>query len=166
MRPDRSGETIEDAHRIAVRVMWSLQASLDKLATLMPLNAAWLAAAGPDDLEQIDAFLKRFANLVEAGRRLHRAAIVQAAEGESTMAAQEINQRLETLNLLTSADRWYQVIGARNATTHEYAADFDITAEAITEAFDAAKIALEMVRFTLTEVRRRFPESSPELQWP
>ncbi len=82
------------------------------------------------------------------------------------MAAQEINQRLETLNLLTSADRWYQVIGARNATTHEYAADFDITAEAITEAFDAAKIALEMVRFTLTEVRRRFPESSPELQWP
>ena len=135
--------------------------ALEKLSAQMPFTAE--AAARLDGASEmlIDAFLKWFENVVEAGGKLFRAALHQAGDDHRGLGPSEIELRLESYGFIESAERWRQLVGVRNRTVHAYADDPEDLAEALTEAYQAAMEASRIVRGLLEHLRRRFPDSSP-----
>lgn len=147
---------IRAAYVIAERVIPALE---DPLADLRnwTFSEEELAGLGSPEKKDLDAFLKRFENGVEAGRRLFRATLMQGREEQRGLSAGEVATRMEQLGLLDSADRWAAIVAARNAATHDYAVDLEDLAEALPRAYTAAAEVLGVVRTLLSRLRHRFP---------
>ena len=148
------------AYMVAERTLASIEESLLELAP-WTFEKEQLASLNSADRKALDAFLKRFENLVEAGRRLFRAALIQGREEQRGLSAGEVALRMEQLGLIDSADAWAQVVSARNTAAHDYSADLEEAAEALPLAYAAAASAVEIVRSLVLRLRVRFP-TDPE----
>ena len=100
------------------------------------------------------AFLKRFENAVEAGRRVFRAALAAIAVDVADMSTFDILDAAEREAALASAAGWRDVMRARNVIVHEYSMAPAEAAAALANALVAAQAAAELLDGALLAITR------------
>ena len=100
------------------------------------------------------AFLKRFENAVEAGRRLFRVSLVAVAEDVFDLSTLAILEGAEREGVLASAEGWRDVMRMRNKVAHEYAMTPEEAAAALVNALEAAQAAVELLDGALLAITR------------
>ena len=126
-------------------------AEAQALGALTPERVAGLNAA---ERTVLLAFLKRFENAVEAGRRLFRAALAAIAEDVMEMSTFDILDAAEREAVLASAAGWRDVLRARNVVVHEYSMAPAEAAAALANALVAAQAASELLDGALQAIAR------------
>ena len=121
------------------RIRSALASSVGQMSLLGDLDEERLETLGEDERQRVDAFLKRFENGVEGGRRLFRGALESIGEHDSTLSVRDIQNKAEKFGLIDSADAWRMAVEARNEVSHEYGMDLGHAAEAIARALEQAR---------------------------
>ena len=127
------------------RLADELHVGLEEVTALGHLTEDRLARFTSSERIVLLAFLKRFENAVEAGKRLFRAALVLIAEDVLSMATREMIQAAEREKILASAAEWNDVVRARNIVAHEYAMTPAEAATAVENAVIAAATAIDLL---------------------
>lgn len=101
-----------------------LEASQAKLAPLFPLDADRLEALDPTAEEAMDAFLKRFEQLVTTIQdQLFRAIALVESEDLTGMSRRDVTERMEGLGAIPSASQFRDLVVLRNRLSHLYPDD-------------------------------------------
>ena len=101
-----------------------LEASRTKLAPLFPLDPGRLEILDPDDEEAIDAFLKRFEQVVTTIQdQMFRSIALAEAEDLSAMSRRDVAERMERLGAIPSAAAFRNLVILRNRLSHLYPDD-------------------------------------------
>jgi hypothetical protein len=110
------------AHAIARR----LRKSYRQLAGLFPLSPASLSELDDDDQQAVDAFLKRFEQLVSAIQdTLFRGLAVLERESLAGRSRRDVAELMERLGALSSSRRFGEIAVVRNRLAHLYPTDPD-----------------------------------------
>ncbi len=146
---DRARQTVAAAERI----LSSLTESLAEMDALAPLDEARLETLPVGERRTVDAFLKRFQDAVEAGRRLFRVVLVLLDEDQSGLSAIDVMNMAEKYGVLPSALVWRDVVKARKEIAHGYAMTLAAAARAINAALPVARQAADQLRAAITALR-------------
>ena len=115
-----------------------LDRSSKKLAQHFPLTASTVTALPPDVEDDIDAFLKRFEQLVNAIQdELFKAMAVLGGEEVRGLSRREIAELMERLGALPSAATFRTLVAIRNRIAHVYPEDPARQARNLNEAYSA-----------------------------
>lgn len=109
-----------------------------KLAQRFPMNAATIAALPPETEDDLDAFLKRFEQLVNTLQdEIFKAIAVLGGEDIHGLARREIAELMERLGALPSAATFRTLVAIRNRVAHVYPDDPARQAANLNEAYAA-----------------------------
>lgn len=122
----------------STRLRDELRIGVEEMGALGPLSPERIEAFTPADRRVVLAFLKRFENAVEAGRRLFRAALLLAAVDVLDMSTFDMLASAEREGVLRSAAGWRDVMRVRNVVAHEYAMTPEEAAAALENALRSA----------------------------
>lgn len=123
----------------------SLQRSLTRLAPLFPVTAERLAGLAEPEQEAMDAFLKRFENLVNHLQdQVFRLAIEVVRAGDTAaLSRRDVLDGLEKVGALASADAFLDAARVRNRLAHVYPDDPERQAGQLNRAWAGAAHALD-----------------------
>lgn len=120
--PERS--LLSGALRAMAGCLRRLEASRAKLGPLFPLRADQLEELDPGEEEALDAFLKRFEQLVAAIQdQMFRAIALAEAEDLGGMSRRDVAERMERLGAIPSASQFRDLVVLRNRLSHLYPDD-------------------------------------------
>jgi uncharacterized protein YutE (UPF0331/DUF86 family) len=115
-----------------------LQRSQKKLASRFPLAPAELRALPPDAEDDLDAFLKRFEQLVSTIQdEVFKAIAVLGGEDVRNLSRREIAELMERLGAVSSATMFRTLVAIRNRVAHVYPDDPDRQTRNLNEAYAA-----------------------------
>ena len=126
----------------SMRLRDELRIGVEEMEGLGPLSPERIESFTSDDRRVVLAFLKRFENAVEAGRRLFRAALLLAAVDVMELSTFEMLASAEREGVLGSAAGWRDVMRTRNVVAHEYAMTPQEAAHALQNALQSAGSAM------------------------
>ncbi len=140
-------EALGKADTVAVR----LRRSQERLGRLFPVAASVIGSMREDDLESIDALIKRVENLQDIlQRRVFRALLMAKGEAVRGQPAPAIADRLEARGAIVSAAQWKNLADLRNRLAHDYPLNPDLQADRINGAF----AAIAPLTGTLDQIRQ------------
>ncbi len=135
-----------------------LERSQKQLARWFPLTAATLAVLPTDAEDDIDAFLKRFEQLVNAIQdEAFKAVAVLGGEDIRGLARREITELMERLGAVPSAATFRTLITIRNRITHVYPDDPQRQARNLNEAYGSVDDVLAAHTAVHRYLERRVP---------
>lgn len=112
--------------------------SQKKLAQRFPLNAATVLTLSPEAEDDLDAFLKRFEQLVNTLQdEIFKAIAVLGGENIRGLARREIAELMERLGALPAAATFRTLTAIRNRIAHVYPDDPERQAANLNEAYAA-----------------------------
>jgi hypothetical protein len=115
-----------------------LERSHANLAPVFPLAAAAIAAMDPDTEDDLDAFLKRFEQLVNTVQdELFKAIAVVGGEDTRSMARREVAELMERLGAIPSAAKFRTLVAIGNRIAHIYPDEPERQASNLNEAYAA-----------------------------
>lgn len=115
-----------------------LRRSQKKLTQRFPLNAAAVGNLSPEIEDDLDAFLKRFEQLVNTLQdEIFKAIAVLGGEDIRGLARREIAELMERLGALPSAATFRTLTAIRNRVAHVYPDDPERQATNLNEAYAA-----------------------------
>ena len=115
-----------------------LERSHQKLARHFPLGAATIATLSPNVEDDLDAFLKRFEQLVNILQDdLFKAIALLGGEDIRGLARREIAELMERLGVIPSAGSFRILVAIRNRVAHVYPDDPERQARNVNEAYAA-----------------------------
>ena len=121
-----------------------LQRSLNRLQALFPIDAESLQSLNPRRQDDIDAFLKRFEQLVLT---LQDQVFVGLATGEGEdpreLSRRDLAELMERLHAIPSAEEFRNFVGIRNRLVHLYPEEPDRQAANLNAAYEATPRLLE-----------------------
>ena len=124
-----------------------LQRSLSRLEALFPIDAAGLQSLEPRRQDDIDAFLKRFEQLVLTLQdQVFIGLAIREGEEPRELSRRDLAELMERLGAIPSADQFRSFIGIRNRLDHLYPEEPDRQAANLNAAFEAAPGLLEAAR--------------------
>lgn len=134
----------------------TLLRSRTRLAPLFPLDAARVAALAEEEREALDAFLKRFENLVNHLQdQVFRLAVDHARAGDTAgMSRRDVLDYLEKIGALESADAVLDATRARNRLAHVYPDEPERQAGQLNRVFATSVAALDAVHSVRDWARR------------
>lgn len=160
MTPDETalaGQALRAAEGCARRLARSRQI----LAGAFPLSAATISAPDPALEDGLDAFLKRFEQLVNSIQdELFKVVAMVGDEDLRGLSRREVSELMDRLGVLPSAATFRGLVAIRNRIAHVYPEDPDRQAQNLNEAYDAVPdlfAAWETVRRYLAD---RLPRSA------
>jgi uncharacterized protein YutE (UPF0331/DUF86 family) len=122
-----------------------LQRSQKKLASRFPLAPAELRALPPDAEDDLDAFFKRFEQLVSTIQdEVFKAVVVLGGEDARSLSRREIAELMERLGALPSAATFRTLVAIRNRIAHVYPDDPDRQTRNLNEAYAAVDDVLSV----------------------
>ena len=122
------------AHAVAVR----LGKSHRRLQGLFPISAASLPELDDEGQLAVDAFLKRFEQLVSAIQdTLFRGLAVLEGESLAGRSTRDVAELLERLGALSSSRRFGEIAVVRNRLAHLYPTDPERQAANLNAAYEA-----------------------------
>ena len=120
-----------------------LQRSHRKLASRFPLAPADLRTLPPDAEDDLDAFLKRFEQLVGAIQdEVFKAIAMLGGEDVRPLSRREITELMERLGALPSATTFRTLVAIRNRIAHVYPDDPERQTRNLNEAYAAVNDVL------------------------
>lgn len=136
------------------RIQAALASSVEQMASLGDLDESRFENLNDEERQRVDAFLKRFENGVEGGRRLFRGALELIGEHDPTLSVRDIQNKAEKFGLIMSAGEWRQAVDARNEVSHEYGMNFDQAAEAVARALEQARYVAGALAMAMDALER------------
>jgi hypothetical protein len=131
------------AERCAVR----LQRSVARLQALFPLDAARLQTLEPRRQDDIDAFLKRFEQLVLTMQdQVFIGLAMREGEDPREQSRRDLAELMARLRAIASADEFLTFAAIRNRLARLYPEDLDRQATNLNAAYEAAPRLLEAAR--------------------
>ena len=129
-----AGEALRSAEGCARR----LARSQAKLAAQFPLAPARLTALPPDVEDDLDAFLKRYEQLVNTIQdELFRVVAIVGGEDVRGLARREVAELMDRLGALPSAASFRLLVAIRNRIAHSYPDDPERQAGNLNAAYSA-----------------------------
>ena len=128
----------------AQRTSKLLQSSIERLSDLMPLKDNALSSLGAGDLERLDAFRVRFADLQDAiGNKLFRSLLL--LEEERFGSQLDVLNKISKRRIITSLADWKNLREIRNLFSHEYPENDKERADALNVAYEKSNELLAIV---------------------
>src|SRR5262245_60113281 len=101
----------------------------------------------PDVEDDIDAFLKRYEQLVGTiQEELFKAIAILGAEDVRSLACREVAELMARLGAISSADRFGELVAIRNRIAHIYPDDPDRQSANLNSAYEAIADLLAVYR--------------------
>lgn len=148
-RPRRYDESIAALLRVnleeTARAARNLGVSIRRTEDLFPLDGARLATLNEAELERLDAFRVRYADVQDllAGK-LFRGLL--KLEEEPVLSQLDVLNAMDKRGIIESFESWKQLREIRNAFMHDYPEDADERAEALNLAAVGAPRLLGVLR--------------------
>ncbi len=143
-------------HRLTRRVLARLQSSAAKLQDLFPLPASAIDHLTEPRQETLDAFLKRFEQVVDlVENRLFRGLALLEGEDLAERSKRDITLLMERLDVVGAADAWSACSMLRNKLAHDYPDAPELRAERVNAAFASIPLLTETLRRIEARVRSR-----------
>lgn len=137
MTPEEAA-LVDQALRAAEACARRLRRSQQKLAPLFPLTAQSIERTSPEAEDDLDAFMKRFEQLVSTVQdELFKAIGLLGGEETRSLARREVAELMDRLGALPSAARFRTLVAIRNRITHVYPDRPERQASNLNEAFAA-----------------------------
>ncbi len=135
-----------------------LRRSHDALGRLFPLAAEAVHALDPVAEDAVDAFLKRYEQLVlTIQEELYEAVAAVGGEDIRSLARREVTELMARLGALPAADRFRTVVAIRNRITHVYPDDPGRQARNLNEALGTVPELLAAYESVRRYLERRLP---------
>ena len=124
-----------------------LQRSLSRLQALFPIDVAGLESLEPRRQDDVDAFLKRFEQLVLTLQdQIFVGLAIREGEDPRELSRRDVAELMERMRAIPSADQFRSFVGIRNRLAHLYPEEPDRQAANLNAAFEAAPRLLEAAR--------------------
>ena len=137
MTPEETA-LVDQALRAAEGCARRLRRSQRKLAPLFPLTAQAIEGTSPEAEDDLDAFMKRFEQLVSTVQdELFKAIALLGGEDTRNLARREVTELMERLGALPSAARFRTLVAIRNRIARVYPDRPERQASNLNEAFAA-----------------------------
>ncbi len=121
-----------------------LRRSLDRLQALFPIDAESLPSLNPRRQDDIDAFLKRFEQLVLSLQdQVFVGLAIREGEDPGELSRRDLAELMERLRALPSADEFRNFVGIRNRLAHLYPEEPERQAANLNAAYEATPRLLE-----------------------
>jgi hypothetical protein len=115
-----------------------LERSRRTLAGRFPLTASNIAALAPETEDDLDAFLKRFEQLVSMLQgEVFKAIAVIGGEDLHELSRREVSELMERLGAIPSAAIFRTLVAIRNRVSHVYPDEPERQARNVNEAYAA-----------------------------
>lgn len=135
-----------------------LARSQGKLAAQFPLSPARLTALPPDVEDDLDAFLKRYEQLVNTIQdELFRVVAIVGGEDVRGLARREVAELMDRLGALPSAANFRVLVAIRNRIAHSYPDDPERQAGNLNAAYEAVPDLLAAHAGVRHYLERRLP---------
>ena len=136
-----------------------LARSQGKLAAQFPLSPARLAALPPDVEDDLDAFLKRYEQLVNTIQdELFKVVAIVGGEDVRGLARREVAELMDRLGALPSAASFRLLVAIRNRIAHSYPDDPERQAGNLNAAYEAVPDLLAAHEGVRRYLERRLPK--------
>lgn len=137
MRPEEAA-LVEQAIRAAEGCARRLRRSQQILGAVFPLSAMTIGALDPDVEDDLDAFLKRYEQLVNTIHdELFTVVAMVGHEDIRGLARREVSELMERLGALPSAPTFRTLVAIRNRIAHVYPDDPERQTRNLNDAYDA-----------------------------
>jgi hypothetical protein len=128
------------------------------LATRFPLTPAAIGVLDAEAEDHIDAFLKRYEQLVSAiQNELFKAVALIGDEDIRSLSRREVTELMERLGALPSATRFGTLVAIRNRIAHIYPDDPARQVRNLNEAYEAVPDLIEAYGAVQRYLERRLP---------
>ena len=108
------------------------------LAPQFPLSPATIGALSPEVEDDLDAFLKRYEQLVSVIQdELFKAVAILGGEEIRGLARREVTELMDRLGALPSAERFRVIVAIRNRIAHVYPDDPGRQTQNLNDAYAA-----------------------------
>jgi hypothetical protein len=135
-----------------------LARSRHKLASQFPLSASTVTMLPPDVEDDLDAFLKRYEQLVNAIQdELLKVVAIVGGEDIRGLARREVTELMERLGALPSAASFRVLVTIRNRIAHVYPDDPQRQAANLNAAYEAVPDLLAAYEGVRRDLERRLP---------
>jgi hypothetical protein len=135
-----------------------LARSQGKLAAQFPLSPARLTALPPDVEDDLDAFLKRYEQLVNTIQdELFKVVAIVGGEDVRGLARREVAELMDRLGALPSAASFRLLVAIRNRIAHSYPDDPERQAGNLNAAYEAVPDLLAAHEGVRRYLDRRLP---------
>ncbi|PYO56718.1 MAG: hypothetical protein DMD83_13025 [Candidatus Rokuibacteriota bacterium] len=135
-----------------------LARSQGKLAAQFPLSPARVTALPPDAEDDLDAFLKRYEQLVNAIQdELFKVVAIVGGEDIRDLARREVAELMDRLGALPSAATFRLLVTIRNRIAHSYPDDPERQARNLNAAYEAVPELLAAHEGVRRYLERRLP---------
>ncbi len=135
-----------------------LARSQDKLAAHFPISSARVTALPPDVEDDLDAFLKRYEQLVNTVQdELFKVVAIVGGEDVRGLARREVAELMERLGALPSAATFRLIVAIRNRIAHVYPDDPGRQAGNLNAAYGAVPDVLASHEAVRRYLERRLP---------
>jgi hypothetical protein len=135
-----------------------LARSQGKLAAQFPLSPARVTTLPPDVEDDLDAFLKRYEQLVNAIQdELFKAVAIVGGEDVRALARREVAELMDRLGALPSAASFRLLVTIRNRIAHSYPDDPERQAGNLNAAYEAVPDLLAAHEGVRRYLERRLP---------
>ena len=136
-----------------------LTRSQGKLAAQFPLSPARVTALPPDVEDDLDAFLKRYEQLVNTIQdELFKAVAIVGGEDVRGLARREVTELMDRLGALPAAASFRLLVATRNRIAHSYPDDPERQAGNLNAAYEAVPDLLAAHEGVRRYLDRRLPE--------
>jgi uncharacterized protein YutE (UPF0331/DUF86 family) len=147
-----AGQALRAAAACARRLVRSQRT----LAARFPLSPATLGTLPEDVEDDLDAFLKRYEQLVNSIQdELFTSVAILGGEDIRRLARREVSELMERLGALPSAERFRGLVAIRNRIAHVYPDDPDRQARNLNEAYAAIPDVLAAYETVRRYLQRR-----------
>jgi len=129
------------------------------LAPRFPLSPATLGALPPDVEDDLDAFLKRYEQLVTAIQdQLFRAVAIVGGEDIRSLSRREVAELMHRLDALPSAAGFRELVAVRNRIAHIYPDDPERQTRNLNAAFETVPDLLAAHEALRRYLENRMPQ--------
>jgi len=129
-----------------------------KLAAQFPLSPVRVTALPPDVEDDLDAFLKRYEQIVNAIQdELFKVVAIVGGEDVRGLARREVAELMDRLGALPSAAKFRLLVTIRNRIAHSYPDDPERQAANLNAAFEAVPDLLAAREGVRRYLERRLP---------
>lgn len=147
-----AGQAVRAADGCARRLVRSQR----ELARHFPLSPATLGALSPEVEDDLDAFLKRYEQLVTVIQDdLFKAVAILGGEDTRGLARREVGELMERLGALPQAERFRVIVAIRNRIAHVYPDDPARQTQNLNEAYASVPDLLAAYERVRSHLERR-----------
>lgn len=114
-------DKLNQAYQTCRMHLTRLEFAFSKIEGYFPISSETYQLITNEEMSYFDQFIYRFTKLQDAiGSKLFKSILINLGEDTQDLAFIDVVEKLEKLQIIRSAEEWFQLREIRNLLTHEY----------------------------------------------